>query len=362
MKNDFIQTLHCSLWSLLPSGLLVDTCLHLFDVLFAPLCSRRRSNVNDLRRKVTHENSRAPQMPLPGRLFANDAELGKKDDDHRPSRSLNSPLPSLSWAAKKPLPRVRRRRIVALTILLIGLYFFFKNMPTDLLPVSQRYDRRTPGQLVSGLHYEVQQSLGSTVDDEPVETPPEGPPPKLDTKDEAKVNHNYDGFVKFIPLMPSLQAYSRKMGYSSYNRNVLFLAANLKSASRVIPFACEMSRWNRNIVHFAYMGRDDVTMMELQRINGAGKECEVHWHGTRIEHVHLSTSTYSIGQMLDQYTRLGVPTIEWKRLSPWPWDIYKSSSTLNFTSAITGLKKKFHSSEPFEPKLQKRRRHSLSSR
>ena len=218
-------------------------------------------------------------MPLPVRIFADDAELGKKDDDHRPSGKLHSPLPSLLWTARKPLPRIRRRRVAALTLLLVGLYFFFKNMPQGLLPVSQRYDRRTPGRTYSGLPLQIPKFGGSVKDDRPEETPPNGPPPESGSRDEGKSNHDYDGTVKFIPLLTSLQAIAGKMGYSTFNRNVLFSAANPKSASRVIPFACEMSRWNRNVVHFAYMGRDEMTLAELQRLNGAGEECEVHWHG-----------------------------------------------------------------------------------
>ena len=220
-------------------------------------------------------------MPLPGLIFADDAELGKKDDDHRPSANLKSPLPGLSWKAKKSLPRVRRRRIVALTILLIGLYFFFRNMPTGLLPVSQRYDRRTPGQFVSGLPLRYPQSRDSSFGDDPEETPPDGPPPKSEPKDGTKFNHDYDGNVKFIPLMTTLQEIARKMGYTTYNRNVVFLAANANSASRMIPLACEMSRWNRNVVHLAYFARDEMTISELQRLNGVGKDCEVYWHGEK---------------------------------------------------------------------------------
>jgi hypothetical protein len=44
--------------------------------------------------------------------------------------------------------------------------------------------------------------------------------------------------------------------------------------------ACEMSRWNRNVVHFAIMGRENLPMEDIQTVNGVTTtDCDIFWHG-----------------------------------------------------------------------------------
>lgn len=77
-------------------------------------------------------------MPGPQRRFHVDEELGKKDDDHKPG--TKGPL-GRSWQQRR-LPNGPRRSIIkriALGLLvLIGFYYFIKNMPTDLKQPRQR--------------------------------------------------------------------------------------------------------------------------------------------------------------------------------------------------------------------------------
>lgn len=92
----------------------------------------------------------------------------------------------------------------------------------------------------------------------------------------------YNGQVKFYNLAASLHGIAKTMGFRENNKNVLFAAASLQSASRLIPMACEMSRWNRNAVHFAIMGREELPMDDIRTVNGVGTDCNVFWHGETI--------------------------------------------------------------------------------
>ena len=205
------------------------------------------------------------------RLFASDTELSKKHDDHRPG---NGALTS-QW--KPSVPRMRKRRLLVVVLALGILYLFFKNMPTTLAPMSERFDRRVPGQMINGLPLK---GFGFSRS-EPKPGHPTAPTNRKPPNDDAgDVGHFFDGSYLLEELATSLQSMSRNLRFSNHNRNVLFAAASLQSASRLIPMACEMSRWNRNVVHFAYMGRDDTSLADLKHINGVGVSCEVYWHGT----------------------------------------------------------------------------------
>jgi hypothetical protein len=221
-------------------------------------------------------------MPLPANLFADDEELGKKDDDHRPSTRSSVPLPVLRARWKASAPRVRKRRISAFLLALVILYYFFKNMPKGLSPVGNRIDIRAPGRTVNGLPlrpFPVAQPEGPVRDASFSKTSSKPPPRPKEGEDLPE--HYYDGDYSFESLMQSLSSSARSMRFMS-SKNVLFIAANLKSASILIPFACEMNRWNRNHVHFAYLGRDGVSLHEIQEINGAPNGCDIFWHGKNI--------------------------------------------------------------------------------
>lgn len=63
------------------------------------------------------------------------------------------------------------------------------------------------------------------------------------------------------------------------NKNVLFAAASLKSASLLLPMACQMGDELRNYVHFALIGGSGIGMDELRAVNGIDKSCQVIFHG-----------------------------------------------------------------------------------
>lgn len=194
-------------------------------------------------------------MPFPGRIFAGDEELGKKSDDFKSAAEVKQ---RWSWASRYRVPRIRRRRLALIVVAGLILYVFFKNIPTSLGPLAEKVN--TEGSLV------------------PITSPPTGAPPRPKTPSKSEM-HYYEGPIKFYYLAASLRFIITTMGFRKQNANVLFAAGNLQSASRLIPIACEMSRWNRNLVHFAFMGREELGMEDIQEVNGATEECNVYWHG-----------------------------------------------------------------------------------
>lgn len=75
-------------------------------------------------------------MPLPPKLFQGDMELGKRDDDHKPGQ--RTPI-GLAWKHRRPHVQRRSIKKIMLGLLVgIGLYYFYKNMPTDLKNPRQR--------------------------------------------------------------------------------------------------------------------------------------------------------------------------------------------------------------------------------
>ncbi|KAL8694824.1 MAG: hypothetical protein Q9218_000583 [Villophora microphyllina] len=206
-------------------------------------------------------------MPMFGRIFANDEELGKKDDDRKRGKiNTRSPV----WSARKSPPWRRKRTVLYGLIACIALFLFFKNIPPpDHPPLVRPHYPRPPR-------------------DAP-QTPPHSKavneasahkPPRPGKPSEAE-NHYFNGPIRFYKLAVSLHAISRLRGHVEANKNVLFAASSLRSASELIPIACEMAGWDRNDVHFAFMGRDDLDMDEFKLLNGVGEECNVNWHDAR---------------------------------------------------------------------------------
>lgn len=199
-------------------------------------------------------------MTLLDRIFVGDEELGKKDDDHRPGKGATLPP---SWSLRQTIPPFRRRRYFYGIVTILFIFLFIRNIPTDLGSNAQRGDSRLPRR-------------NALTTSRP--TPPTGEPPRPTESCEAQ-KHYYDGPIRFYKLAVSLHAVAELAGYDGANKNVLFAASGLKSASELIPLACEMARWKRNDVHFALMGRDDLEVQDIKKLNGVSSDCKVHWHG-----------------------------------------------------------------------------------
>lgn len=204
------------------------------------------------------------------RLFTGDEELGKKDDDHRPQ---SNNLSSSSWSARKTFPAFRKTRIIYGICLLLFIYLFVKNIPDDLGPSTRDFNPRLNqgGKLPEGRA-----------------DPPANKPRRPTIPSEAE-EHYHDGPIKFYKLASSLHSVARLGGQHDSNKNVFFAASSLKSASEIIPLACEMARWDRNDVHFAIMGRDDMEIQEIRSLNGAVDDCNVHWHDARPDYSRWSS-------------------------------------------------------------------------
>ncbi|PYI11166.1 hypothetical protein BO78DRAFT_359717 [Aspergillus sclerotiicarbonarius CBS 121057] len=216
---------------------------------------------------------------LPSRRpFLADEELGKKDDDHRvrPGRTQQ-------WRPKQWKPPRPRRLLLGLVALYL-LYLFFKNMPTDLAPAPERFNPAFAQARQAALQLQ-QQQLQSP----PLAHTPQGPPDRDESDTESTDELYYDGKINFYSLAQSLH---RFQGQSSRYHVVIFAAASLKSVSDLLPLACQMANRKFNEVHFVLMGREDVSIEGIQRVNGLDDaSCPVNWHDARPDYAQWSTDS-----------------------------------------------------------------------
>jgi len=188
-------------------------------------------------------------MAARGRFLTGADDHGKKDGFGPPPRRTGAGLILLS------LRSVRRRR-VALGLLAVWLlYLFIKNIPTDLPPVSERYDVRY-GRLQ-----------------------PPFSPHVPDHSADGNGDQSYDGPIKFYQLGTTLR--KAAMTYTS-KANVLFAVSDLRTIPYLLPLACEMAQHDRSVVHFALMGRDEAQLDTVMATNGIVEaECPIVWHDGR---------------------------------------------------------------------------------
>lgn len=230
-------------------------------------------------------------MPLLGRIFAGDEELGKKDDDHKPKKGHVLPSP---WVTRHSMPVFRRRRLVYGVVLLFLLYLLIQNVPLYRGLNLQRRGSRAPGENQVELY----------------EAAPTGKPPRPRIPSKLE-EHYYQGRIKFYNLAVSLHAAMSFGGYNRVKKDVLFAASDLKSASEIIPLACEMASWRKNVVHFSLMGRDELDISDIQELNGISDEsCTINWHGRWTR--HKNGCFVNLFQTLGRTTHDGAPTFEWK--------------------------------------------------
>lgn len=207
-------------------------------------------------------------------MLPGDEELGKKDDDHRYKPARRS-----GWAIWNHTFRWRRRRaILAVGGLFLVYYYFLYGTSDDYGVATEGYSRYPLGRPITSV-YEKPSADNNDDDDEPTGAPPGIHPPKHG----EQAPHAYDGQIRFYRLATSLRASSSPTGgYEKTNRNIIFAMSSLKSAAALLPMICEMSQWNRNHVHAAFMGRDDIPLEHLLEINGIDQDkCPAVWHDAR---------------------------------------------------------------------------------
>lgn len=150
-------------------------------------------------------------MPLPPRLFPGDVELGKRDDDHRPGSKSSL---SMAWQQHQLLHSPHRRtmkRLALAIIALVVLYYFFKNMPTDLKsPRTRPHYDHSGGQ---------QSPIGSSKTPPPRDQDPTSDSERERTADQSL--HHYSGPIKFYELAASLHGVVKNKGPPSTNKNVV---------------------------------------------------------------------------------------------------------------------------------------------
>lgn len=196
-----------------------------------------------------------------------DEELGKRDDDHRS-------IAETTWLWRRP--RYRMKKILGLGFLALLIWLFVHYMPRDLGLIRRRYkgDLKPLSQGTSG---------------EVVFT---GPLPQSSKEREegASSSHWYNGIIRYHKLAGSLHSIVKTQGHREVNRNILFAASSLKSSTALIPMACEMARWNRNYVHMAFFGRDELPIADILHLNGVDdEECDVYWHDARPDSAESSS-------------------------------------------------------------------------
>ncbi len=219
-------------------------------------------------------------------LLPSDAELGKKDDDHRYAPARRS-----GWSTWIPAFRWRRRRVLVVLIGLILVYIFVWNAPSPLEELE--WDQKLPPHQSPHIGSRKTYQESRTADDDDDNDEPTGPPPGQSlTHNDIKLR-NYDGPIRFFRLGDSLREQATvSSGYMSQNRNVLFAISSLKSASTLLPLICEMATWKRNRVHAVFMGREDIPLENILEINGVDNTtCVASWHDARPDYVEYSTDT-----------------------------------------------------------------------
>lgn len=211
-------------------------------------------------------------MPHPPRLFPSDVELGKRDDDHKPGSKSSL---AAAWSRHRIFLRRSYKKMGIGLVLLFGLYYFFKNMSTDLDPRTSRpnYDH------TSGVERQDRWSnLQTAKPNDANGNIQSGAGDRNEAGAESK--HWFNGPIKFYKLAASLGAISQTTrGGGLTMRHVLFAASSVKSAATLLPLACEMANSKRSHVHFAFMGRDEISLDLLKEVNGIKDGCNVWFHG-----------------------------------------------------------------------------------
>lgn len=240
-------------------------------------------------------------MPLPPRLFPGDEELGKRDDDHKPRSKTRG---GVLWKQLRLPARRNMKRVLGIIVVLVVLYYFFMYISNDvenpeasyILPSSDGTVGMWTKSNTETNHKPVSQSPVNQYHDDPGSTS----------------HQTFNGPIKFLELASSLHALSFTNGASSVNRNVMFVASSVKSASILLPLACEMSRWQRNYVHFAFMGRDEIPLVRLKEVNGITDGCEILYHGILWRSLLIILRMLIEVQMRDLITLSKVLIFEWK--------------------------------------------------
>lgn len=201
-----------------------------------------------------------------------DEELGKKDDDHKPVKSVGQGRPS-SWQPARVPPRRSLKRLGLVFVVAVLVYLFVRNIPVlgpdDRMrrPIYTSSQSGPPSRLYPPRHRDA------------MHPPDPAAQAQTQTVPVKTAGRTFNGPIKFNNLGSSLQAIANTRGGQANNRNVLFAAASLRSAATLLPMACQMAAGLKSYVHFALLGRSSIDMKQLWEINGIDKSCVIVFHG-----------------------------------------------------------------------------------
>ncbi|KAF5657080.1 hypothetical protein FHETE_10626 [Fusarium heterosporum] len=99
----------------------------------------------------------------------------------------------------------------------------------------------------------------------------------------------YKGPLRYPELAETLRNIQGTGGSYERNKNVLFAASSINSASALLPMACQMSAQDKNHVHFALMSSNDIPIKDLLEINGIDKSCKIFVHDARTDYASTSS-------------------------------------------------------------------------
>ncbi|KAK6356260.1 hypothetical protein TWF718_000630 [Orbilia javanica] len=113
--------------------------------------------------------------------------------------------------------------------------------------------------------------------------------PSMKSTDPHASKFIYNGPIRFLGLYETLakvQSFNSKLR----NRHVVFVAANMNTASIIAGVACEMSVLKKNVVHIALVGRNEISIEFFRKANGLNNDgCGVIIHDARPDYASIST-------------------------------------------------------------------------
>lgn len=183
-------------------------------------------------------------------------------------------------------------------------------MPTDVPPAVERFNPEF-ARARQGSGKSLPPAMPSPV------TPANGPPPRPDSQTDIKEDFYYEGEIRFKSLARTLQRFWKPPSRdgTSTSRAVVFAGSNLRSVSDLLPLACRMATQKINEVHFVLMGRDDVSIEGIQRVNGIKEDdCPIVWHGVfTLDPIHQPGGlTFLSLQIVDLTMLNGLPRLAWR--------------------------------------------------
>ncbi|KHN98083.1 uncharacterized protein MAM_03844 [Metarhizium album ARSEF 1941] len=245
------------------------------------------------------------------RLWRHADERTKKDDDLvLPRHSSRGRGYGAQWQSARMPRRSCTRRVAAYALIVVALVYLFSRVNSSDSTALPR-NRRDPDALDAADNHRLDPVGTPQADDAPKgpSHPHQPPPAEVDEGQKGitrpkrpagqgedqgdKLAHGHPesppGPIRFPALASSLTAIASTDGASPKNRNVLFAAASLKSASTLLPMACDMATERRSYVHFVFIGTADITTQDLLEVNGIDETCQLIVHDARPDHFGAST-------------------------------------------------------------------------